>query len=97
MASRLVLRHGLGRETLRMSELRRQHSIQAKLTSRLTPPHGNLAEQLQIEQESDGSVTILTEGPLEPLLGWLAEQPLAELQIEPLGLRAAYERHHPSL
>jgi hypothetical protein len=28
-------------------------------------------------------------------LGWLAGQPLASLQIEPVGLRAVYERHHP--
>lgn len=93
----IILQQGRLVETIRMSEMRRQHRIQAKLTRPLTPPQGKLAEQLQIEQDDEGSVTMLTEGALEPLLGWLAEQPLVELQIEPVGLRAAYERHHPSL
>lgn len=92
----IILQQGRLVETIRMSEMRSQHRIKAKLTSPLTPPRGNLAQQLQIEQDDQQSVTILTEGALEPLLGWLAEQPLAKLQIEPIGLRAAYERHHPS-
>ena len=92
----MILQQGRLVETIRMSEMRRQHRIQAKLTSPLTPPQGDLAQQLQIQQHDQQSVTILTEGALEPLLGWLAEQPLDQLQIEPIGLRAAYERHHPT-
>jgi len=94
----IILQHGELVETIRMSEIRRQHRINAQLTGPLTPPTSKLSEQLQIApDDGTGTVTIHTEGPLEPLLGWLAEQPLAELQIEPIGLRAAYERHHPSL
>jgi len=81
-------------ETVRMTDVRRQHSIHAKLTGPLTSPHDKLAEQLRILPDGNGGVTILTDGPLQPLLGWLAEQPLAELQIEPVGLRALYQRHH---
>ncbi len=92
----ILLRAGRLVETLRMSDLRRQHRIHAQLTGPLVAPQGKLAEQLEISPNDSGSVTMLTEGALEPLLGWLAEQPLAELQIEPLGLRAAYERHHPT-
>jgi len=92
----IILQQGRLVETIRMSELRRQHRIQAQLTGPLTPPQGELAKQLTITQNGDADVKILTDGPLEPLLGWLAEQPLAELQIEPIGLRAAYERHHPT-
>jgi ABC-2 type transport system ATP-binding protein len=40
-------------------------------------------------------VTILTPGELSPLLGWLATLPLAEVRIEPLGLKAVYESYHP--
>jgi len=31
---------------------------------------------------------------LAPLLGWLAALPLLEVQIEPIGLRAVYDRFH---
>ncbi len=92
----IILQRGRLVETIRMADIRRQHRIQASLTGPLNPPHGKLADQLQITTSNSGTVTILTDGPLEPLLGWLAEQPLSELQIEPIGLRAAYERHHPS-
>lgn len=50
-------------------------------------------------RSNDGApreLSILTRGDLAPLLGWLAEQPLRELTIEPVGLRTVYERHHPS-
>lgn len=93
----IILQQGQLVETICMSEMRRQHRIYAQLTGPLTPPPEPLAERLQISPNGDeGSVTMLTDDALEPLLGWLAEQPLAELQIEPIGLRAAYERHHPS-
>lgn len=92
----IILQKGRLVETIRMADIRRRHRIQAELTGPLSPPGDDLAEQLQISPADNGTVTIHTDGPLEPLLGWLAEQPLSELQIEPIGLRAAYERHHPS-
>jgi len=92
----IILRQGRLVETIDMSEIRRQHRIDAELTGPLKPPAGELAKQLEIRPSDHGTVTMLTAGPLEPLLGWLAEQPLAELQIEPVGLRTAYERHHPA-
>jgi hypothetical protein len=33
---------------------------------------------------------------LAPLLGWLATLPLAEVEIEPIGLAAVYDRFHRS-
>ena len=92
----IILRGGRLVETINMADVRQQHRIQAQLTGPLTTPDARLAERLRITHDDTGTVTMLTDGPLEPLLGWLAEQPLAELQIEPVGLRAAYERHHPS-
>jgi len=91
----VLLREGHVVETLRMDQMRRQHRIRAQLTGRLTQPEGALAGNLQIDQDEHQSVTILTGQPLEPLLGWLAAQPLTELRIEPVGLRAVYERYHP--
>ena len=35
-----------------------------------------------------------TPGELSPLLGWLATVPLREVRVEPIGLRAVYEKFH---
>ena len=37
---------------------------------------------------------IETPGELSGLLGWLATLPLAEVNIEPVGLRALYDQYH---
>lgn len=92
----IILQKGRLVETIRMHDVRKKHRIKAELTGPLHPPDSELANQLKITPGTNGTVTILTDGALEPMLGWLAEQPLAELQIEPIGLRAAYERHHPT-
>ena len=43
----------------------------------------------------DGRVDWLeTADELSPLLGWLATLPLREVNIEPVGLRAVYDRFH---
>ena len=90
----ILLRQGQLVETIKMANVRRSHRIRAKLTGPFEPPSGSLANQLHIEREANGSLTIHTEHPLQPLLGWLAGQPCEELRIEPLGLRAVYERYH---
>ena len=92
----IILRQGRLVETVRMADVRRQHRIRAKLTGPFSPPQGALAGDLHIEHDPSGLMTIQTGGPLEPLLGWLARQPLEELRIEPLGLKAVYQRHHGS-
>lgn len=91
----IVLRDGRLADNVRVADVLRQHKISAQLHGELTPA-GELGDQLQITREPDGTVTILTAGDLAPVLGWLAMQPLAQLQIEPVGLRAVYERHHPA-
>ena len=35
-------------------------------------------------------------GELSPLLGWLAQAPIQEVRIEPIGLQAIYDRYHAS-
>lgn len=76
-----------------LADLRRQHRIRARLTSALPPVPDELASGLRITSHN-GDVTIDTPGELAPLLGWLATLPLAEVHIEPIGLRAAYDRFH---
>jgi ABC-2 type transport system ATP-binding protein len=93
----LVLRAGKLVESVRVADVRQQHRITAVLTGPLAPAPPLLAAQLEITHgENNGEVSILTLGDLAPLLGWLAEQPLARLSIEPVGLRTVYQRHHPA-
>jgi len=92
----IVLRQGRVVETLRMADVRQKHRIHAQLQGSLETPDGELAGDLEIEHHADGSITILTGRPLQPLLGWLASQPLTELRIEPEGLRTVYQQHHPA-
>jgi ABC-2 type transport system ATP-binding protein len=77
-----------------VAELRRQHRIQATLTGPLPAPPAELAGQLVIKHGPRDQLTIETPGQLAPLLGWLAMLPLAEVQIEPFGLQAIYDRFH---
>jgi ABC-2 type transport system ATP-binding protein len=77
-----------------VADLRRQHRILATLAGPLPAPPPNLDGQLAITSGQNGHVTIETPGELAPLLSWLATLPLAEVQIEPFGLQAIYDRIH---
>jgi ABC-2 type transport system ATP-binding protein len=88
-----ILRQGRLVHLQLMGELRRQHRIKATLTAPLPIVPPALTGQLEITVD-DGRLTILTPGELSPLLGWLATLPLADVQIEPFGLRAVYDRYH---
>jgi ABC-2 type transport system ATP-binding protein len=92
----VVLRAGRLVDSVRVRDVLRQHRIRAELHGELTPPPPELAADLAISRGENGTVTIVTANDLAPVLGWLARQPLAQLQIEPIGLRAVYERHHPA-
>ncbi|MGE0609063.1 MAG: ABC transporter ATP-binding protein [Pirellulales bacterium] len=94
-----ILRGGRLVHLQTMHELRRQHRIRARLMGELPPAPAALNGDLQISMRAaDGGtarqVTILTPGELSPLLGWLAQAPLDEVQIEPVGLQAIYDRYH---
>ena len=92
----LVLRAGQLVDSVRVADVRQQHRITAELTGPLTTAPADLARQMEITRGAvNGEVSILTLGDLAPLLGWLSQQPLARLSIEPVGLRTVYERHHP--
>jgi ABC-2 type transport system ATP-binding protein len=90
----IVLRDGRLVDSVRVADVLRQHRIRAELRGTLAPAPDELAASLSIANGAGNEVTILTAGELQPLLGWLAQQPLARLQIEPVGLRTIYERHH---
>jgi ABC-2 type transport system ATP-binding protein len=77
-----------------LADLRRQHRILATLAGPLPAPPPELNGQLAITPGQNSHVTIETPGELAPLLSWLATLPLAEVQIEPFGLQAIYDRIH---
>lgn len=75
-----------------LSELREGRLVRARFRGDSTalPPLAGL----RIRDRQDDWLTLEYTGPLPPLLGWLACQPLADLRLEPLGLKAIYHRYH---
>lgn len=90
----VILRAGTVVHTQVMSQLRQRHRIRAQLNGEFPAPSPELAEQLSIQTDNDGRLTIETSGELSPILGWLATLPLREVVIEPVGLRAVYQQFH---
>jgi ABC-2 type transport system ATP-binding protein len=88
----VLLRKGRLVHEQTISALRRQHRIRALLTAPLAAPPPQLAAQLTITSGPNHHVTIEAREELAPLLGWLATLPLAEVQIEPLGLQSVYDQ-----
>jgi ABC-2 type transport system ATP-binding protein len=92
----VILRSGRLVHTQVLSELRSQHRILAWLNGPLpTLPRELLGEESRVVQEGD-LATIDSPGDLAPLLGWLAQLPLRDIRIEPVGLRTVYDRYHRS-
>jgi ABC-2 type transport system ATP-binding protein len=77
-----------------IADVRRSHRITARLTGRLGQLPASVAPHATVAQEADGTVVIESSDSITPLLGWLATLPLDEVQIEPIGLDAVYERFH---
>ena len=90
----VILRAGQLVHTQVMRELRTQHRIVAQLRAPLPPIPEAFNGQLVVAQNGAGDVVLETPGELAPLLGWLATLPLADIRIEPVGLRAVYDRFH---
>ncbi len=92
-----VLRQGELVHVQAMAEVKRRHRIRATLgvgsPGDLPPLPAHLAG-VSVRNGEAGKIEIETPGELAPLLGWLAALPLAEVQIEPLGLKAVYDRFH---
>jgi ABC-2 type transport system ATP-binding protein len=89
-----VLRNGQLVHTQVMSELRRQHRVRARLTGLLPPIPEALKSQVTIRCEDDNAVVIDVPGALVSILSWLSDLPLADVTIEPLGLRTVYDEFH---
>jgi ABC-2 type transport system ATP-binding protein len=77
-----------------MHDLKRRHRIRAVLAGPWQPPPERLGEELSIRRDDGGHVTIETPGELAPVLQWLSTLPLEEMNVQPVGLRALYDRVH---
>jgi ABC-2 type transport system ATP-binding protein len=77
-----------------MSELRRQHRIRARLIGKLDPLPELLEQEVTACKVEGDRLLLETPSELTKLLGWLASLPIDEVTIEPIGLRAVYDRFH---
>jgi ABC-2 type transport system ATP-binding protein len=77
-----------------IADVRRSHRITARLTGGLGRLPESIAPHATVAEEADGTVVIESSDSITPLLGWLATLPLDEVQIEPVGLGAVYDRFH---
>lgn len=91
----VILRKGQVVHEQRLNELKQHHRILARLAGELPSPPEEFADRVSIQAASSGEVIIDTAVELAPILRWLATMPLADVQIQPLGLRAVYDRFHP--
>ena len=89
-----ILRAGELVHTQTMSELRSRHWIRGRVAGALPQVPPGLAAQVSMRASGRDQLDIFTSGELAPVLGWLAQLPLTEVRIEPVGLRAVYEQFH---
>lgn len=76
-----------------LTQLKKQHRIRATLDGELPEIPASLRQSLSIEQHGD-SVQIETPHELSSVLKWLSDAPLSNVYIQPVGLRAVYDRFH---
>ena len=76
-----------------MSELRRKHRLAASLVGEVPPLPDELVDSVRVSKSSEGELVIEAD-ELSSLLQWLATLPVTEIKVEPIGLRAVYDRFH---
>lgn len=90
----VILRAGELVHVQPMDALRRQHRIVATLAGPPPAIPESLSEQLAIVGRNGDQTIYETPGELAPILKWLATLSLTDVRIEPVGLRAIYDRFH---
>jgi ABC-2 type transport system ATP-binding protein len=88
----VLLRHGRIVHIQDMAELRRVLHIHVRFAGAAPVPPA--LEGLRVREHEDERLALVYQGELPPLLGWMAQQPVAELRVEPLGLSEVYHRFH---
>jgi ABC-2 type transport system ATP-binding protein len=88
-----VLRNGRLVHVQTMAELREGRLVRARLNGPWDAD-APMPAGLRLREYEKDHLTLEYHGPLPELLAWLAGQPLADLQLEPLGLASVYYRFH---
>lgn len=89
-----ILRGGRVVHTQVMSELRKQHRIRARLVGEMPPWPDDLQHDITVCRVSERRLLVETPSELSNILEWLTQLPIDEVTIEPIGLRAVYDRYH---
>ena len=89
-----ILRAGELVHLQNMNELMRQHRIRATINGALPPAPLELYDDLQAGQTTDNQLQLETPEDLSLVLQWLAAAPVTDVSIQPVGLRAIYDRFH---
>ena len=89
-----ILRAGRLVHEQSLDHLRRCHRIRARLSAPFTGVPAALAGHVALAGDADGRIVLEASDSLAPLLGWLATLPVEEMQVEPVGLSAVYDRFH---
>ena len=93
----VILRSGNVVHEQSIESMKRSHLITARLTGSMgkVPPHLEKSVSICSANAVDDTsrVTIESSGSLKEMLGWLAELPLEEIHIEPVGLSSVYDQY----
>ena len=90
----VILRAGRLVHEQSIEHLRRSHRITARLAGPFAGVPAELAAHVALAACHDERVVLEAADSLPRLLGWLATLPLEEMQVEPVGLGAVYDRFH---
>ena len=89
----LILRQGRLVHDQSITDLKRQHRIRARLVGQLPEVPVPLQSELSIVQQGE-RIQIETPAQLSLIMNWLSQAPLDDVHIEPISLRAVYDRFH---
>jgi len=95
----VIMRAGSPVHEQSVAALRRGHRITARLAGPFAGIPSHLASRVTLLRgpaaDAEGQRVVLEAAEsLAPLLGWLATLPLAEVEVQPIGLAAVYDRFH---
>jgi len=76
-----------------MYTLMQQHRIRARLTGALPEVPSELESLITVKQTND-TIQIETPTELARVLKWLADAPLTDVYVQPVGLRSVYDQYH---
>jgi ABC-2 type transport system ATP-binding protein len=89
-----LLQRGRLAHVQNMAELQEGRLVRARFRGLAAEPPP--LPGLHLRERTADQLTLDYTGALPDLLGWLAQQPLVELRLEPLGLKTVYDRFHRS-